>query len=86
MAQLLQDYYEEEYQSAYMSEGFAAVISRQKLRLVSNLSGGRGSYESLANPALPLSMIEPVSFDDSTTDEDLNEVRMIPVDESEDDW
>jgi len=86
MAQLRQVQHASEYQAAPLPADYAAAISRQRLRLISNLSGGRTPYESLANPGLPTSMTEPVSFDDSSDEHELIKVRLKPVDESEDDW
>lgn len=85
MAQLIQVQHLQQ-QAVPVSAGFATAIRRQRLRLVSNLSGGRTFYRSFATPVLPASMTEPVSFDDSADEDDLSEVQVTPVDESEDDW
>jgi hypothetical protein len=85
MAQLLQITHIHEQHAVPLPAGFAAAINRQRLTLVSNLSGSRTSYE-MGQPSLPSSMTEPVSFDGSPDEDGLNEVRLVPVDESEDDW
>jgi hypothetical protein len=85
MAQLLQIGHIQEEDAVSLPEGFAAAINRQRLRLIANLSGSRTSYE-MSESTLPASMTEPVSFDGSPDDGGLREVRLVPVDESEDDW
>lgn len=83
MAQLVQDTSLGTEYAFRFSTSYAAAINRQKFRLLSGLSGGRQYSAAELAPALPSSMTEPVAYDGSL-DEELTEVDLVAIDESED--
>jgi hypothetical protein len=71
--------------------GVIAALSRQKMRLVANLSGKSVTkMEDRVTPESPLTfpatMTRIVSYDDISNESELRQVQWRPVDESEDYW